>query len=84
VTPTASDDSATITVEVSEVETQTVESGTTSTAIALAAGEVTTITVVVTAQDGTTNTYTIAVNRPLSSDASLSALELILRDAGDI
>ncbi|MBC6414453.1 MAG: cadherin-like beta sandwich domain-containing protein, partial [Chromatiales bacterium] len=80
VTPTASDDSATITVETAEVETQTVESGTTSTAIPLAAGEVTMITIVVTAQDGTMKeNYTIAVRRlaaPLSNDASLSALEV--------
>jgi len=76
VTPTANHPRATITVETAEVETQTLKSGTTSTAIALTAGEVTTITVVVTAQDSTTNTYTIAVNRPLSSDASLSALEV--------
>jgi len=74
VRPTANNINAAITVEAAGVETQTVESGTTSTAIELAEGEVTTITVVVTAQDETTNTYTIAVSRAPSADASLSDL----------
>ncbi|MBC6414075.1 MAG: cadherin-like beta sandwich domain-containing protein [Chromatiales bacterium] len=75
VTPTATNTSATITVETAEAETQTVESGTTSTAIELAAGEVTTIMVVVTAQGGNKmERYTIAVSRPLSNDASLTDL----------
>ncbi|MBC6414213.1 MAG: cadherin-like beta sandwich domain-containing protein, partial [Chromatiales bacterium] len=49
-------------------------SGSTSSAIPLAEGEVTTITIVVTAQDTTTNTYTIAVSRAPSSDATLANL----------
>lgn len=58
VTPTADDPGATITVN-----NQTVASGSTSLAIALATGE-TEITVRVTAQDGNaTKTYTIAVTR---------------------
>ncbi|MBC6413467.1 MAG: cadherin-like beta sandwich domain-containing protein, partial [Chromatiales bacterium] len=71
VTPTATNDNATI-----MVNERPVDSGTTSNAIALAEGEVTTITVVVTAQDGTENSYTIAVTRAPSSDASLSSLEV--------
>ncbi|MBC6413308.1 MAG: cadherin-like beta sandwich domain-containing protein, partial [Chromatiales bacterium] len=54
------------------VNTVPVDSGKVSNAIDLAEGEVTTITVVVTAQDNTISTYTIAVTR--AADASLSAL----------
>jgi len=58
VTPTANDDDATITVDATAVD-----SGVASDSIALAVGD-TTITIVVTAEDGTTTeTYTITVTR---------------------
>jgi hypothetical protein len=38
-----------------------------------------TVTVQVTAQDGTTQSYTVAVTRAASSDATLSALTLSQR-----
>ena len=78
VTPTATNENAAITVD-----DERVDSGSPSNAISLAEGEVTTITIVVTAQDGTTNTYTIAVTRAPSSDASLSDLKLVLTDDDD-
>ena len=56
VTPTASDSSATI-----AVNSNTVTSGTGHILIGLTAGEPTTVTVIVTAQDSTTKTYTITV-----------------------
>jgi len=62
VMPTATNDNATITVTVDEAET--VARGDASDPIQLTAGKVTTITVVVIAQDGKTeNTYTIAVSQ---------------------
>lgn len=70
-TPTLNDPLATVTVNGT-----TVASGSASSPISLVTGS-NTITVVVTAQDGTTHsTYTITVTRPLSSDANLSALAL--------
>jgi len=72
VTPTAQDASATI-----KVNGATVTSGTASGAIALAEGAGTTITTVVTAEDGiTTRTYAIIVTRAPSADASLSNLAI--------
>ena len=60
-----------------KVNDKAVVSGQPSRAIALEPGETTTITIVVTAQDDIAqSTYTIVVNRPLSSDASLSNLRL--------
>ena len=72
VTPTATDSNATITVN-----GDSVASGAASQPIALAEGD-NTITVVVTAEDGsTTSTYVISVNRAsLSTDSSLSNLTL--------
>ena len=73
VTPTTADANATVTVNGT-----TVASGSASGAIALAVG-VNNISVVVTAQDGTTTqTYTIAVNRAgtLSNNAALSNLTI--------
>ena len=73
VTPTVADASATI-----KVNTVAVASGSASGAIGLAIG-MNTISVVVTAQDGTTvETYTIVVNRAaaLSNDAALSNLAI--------
>ncbi|MGO0063287.1 cadherin-like beta sandwich domain-containing protein [Brevibacillus fluminis] len=71
ITPTVSDSSATVTVNGTAVT-----SGTASGAINLTVGS-NTITIVVTAQDGTTNTYTIIVTRAaLSSNADLSNLIL--------
>lgn len=73
VTPTASDSTATI-----KVNGSTVASGSASGGIALAAGS-NTLTVLVTAQDGTTTaTYTVTVSRALflSNVATLSALSL--------
>ena len=69
VTPTVSDENATVTVAGSAVT-----SGTASSAIALTAGAAEIIDVVVTAQNDTTKTYTVAVTREKSSDATLSAL----------
>ncbi len=69
VTPTVEDDTATVTVNGSEVT-----SGSASSDISLAVGR-NTITVVVTAQDNTARTYTITVNR-LSNNANLSGLLL--------
>ncbi|TPG35357.1 cadherin-like beta sandwich domain-containing protein [Flavobacterium pectinovorum] len=69
VTPITTDTTATVTVNGKEVP-----SGTASTDLPLKVGE-NTITTVVTAQDGTTTTYTVVVTReeaPLSSDAGLS------------
>jgi hypothetical protein len=71
VTPTATQADATI-----KVNGTTVTSGSASGAIALAVGS-NTISVVVTAQDGTTkSTYTVTVTRAASADATLSALSL--------
>jgi CSLREA domain-containing protein len=73
VTPTTADANATVTVNGT-----TVASNTASGSIALAIG-VTNISVVVTAQDGTTvETYTVAVNRAgaLSNNAALSNLSV--------
>ena len=74
VTPTAADANATI-----KVNNVAVASGTSSVGIPLALGP-NTITVLVTAQDGTTvQTYTVTVNRAspaLSNDASLSNLTI--------
>ena len=71
VTPTVNEGHATVTVNGTSVN-----SGVVSGAQALAVG-VNTITVLVTAQDGSTKTYTITVTRspqPLSSDATLSSI----------
>ncbi|OXB06169.1 gliding motility-associated C-terminal domain-containing protein [Flavobacterium pectinovorum] len=70
VTPTTADAAATVTVNGKEVP-----SGTASENIPLEVGE-NTITTVVTAQDGTTQTYTIIVTREPSSDAGLGDLTI--------
>ncbi|MDZ7644916.1 MAG: cadherin-like beta sandwich domain-containing protein [Woeseiaceae bacterium] len=70
VTATASDAAATLTVDGAATD-----SGAASAPIDLAVGT-TQIDVVVTAEDGTTKTYRIAVTREASSDATLSALAL--------
>jgi len=74
VTPTVAESHATV-----EVNGTAVESGNESGAINLAVGD-NTITVLVTAQDGTTKTYTVTVTRAeapvLSSNADLSSLVL--------
>jgi len=62
VTPTAADTGATL-----RVNGTTVPSGVPSPAITLAAGS-TTITTLVTAKDGTTKTYTLAVSQAVASD----------------
>ncbi|WP_010408787.1 cadherin-like beta sandwich domain-containing protein, partial [Citromicrobium sp. JLT1363] len=67
-TPTASDADATITVAGNAVA-----SGSISAPITLAVGT-TSIEVMVTAADGTRQSYTVSVTRALSSDATLSAL----------
>ncbi|MFJ5714065.1 beta strand repeat-containing protein [Neobacillus sp. NPDC093127] len=67
-TPTAADDFATVTVN-----GKSVESGSASTPINLGTGD-NTITIVVTAQDGSTKTYTVVVKRAKSSNADLSNL----------
>ena len=73
VTPTASDSSAAITVN-----DNTVTSGNDYILIGLIAGEPNTVTVIVTAQDSTTKTYTITVTRaaPLSDNADLTGLTI--------
>ena len=69
VTPTATDPTATITVNGS-----TVAAGNASPSLPLVAGS-NTITIVVTAQDGVTQlTYTITVTEPASTNANLSSL----------
>ncbi|WKL47487.1 MBG domain-containing protein [Flavobacterium pectinovorum] len=68
VTPTTADATATVTVNGVEVP-----SGTASGNIPLEVGE-NPITTVITAQDGTTQTYTIIVTREASSDAGLTDL----------
>ncbi|WP_456315616.1 MBG domain-containing protein, partial [Pseudomonas shirazensis] len=70
VTPTTADTEATVTVNGKEVP-----SGTASGNIPLEVGE-NTITTVVTAEDGTTSTYTIVVTREPSSDAGLGDLTI--------
>ena len=72
VTPTASDSSATITVN-----GNTVTSGTGHIVIGLTVGEPNTVTVIVTAQDSTTKTYTITLTRAaLSDNADLGGLTI--------
>ena len=73
VTPTASDSSATITVN-----DNTVISGTGYIVTSLIAGEPTTVTVIVTAQDSTTKTYIITLTRAasLSGNADLGSLTI--------
>ena len=73
VTPTASDSLATITVN-----DNTVTSGTGHIVIGLIAGEPNTVTVIVTAQDSTTKTYTITLTRAasLSGNADLGGLTI--------
>ena len=70
VTPTRNESHATITVNGTSVT-----SGSPSSAIGLNVGS-NTITIVVTAQDNTTKTYTITITRAVSSDATLSALTI--------
>jgi len=70
ITPTSNESHATITVNGAPVI-----SGYASSAVSLSVGS-NTITVIVTAQDGTTKTYTITVTRAISSDATLSALTI--------
>ena len=65
VTPTTNDANA----------TATVNGASPATPVTLAVGG-TTVTVQVTAQDGSTQSYTVAVTRAASSDATLSALAL--------
>jgi len=70
VTPTTTDANATI-----KVNGTAVTSGTASGAIALAEGNDTAISIVITAQNGTTKeTYTITVSRGPSTNANLSTL----------
>ena len=70
VTPTVSDSNASVTVNGAPVT-----SGMASGNIDFAVGT-NTVTIVVTAQDGTTQTYAIVVTRAGSSDATLSALDI--------
>ena len=67
-TPSSADPTATITVNGA-----TVPSGSASTALPLSIGN-TTLTVVVTAQNGTTRSYTVNVIRAASADATLASL----------
>jgi gliding motility-associated-like protein len=69
-TPTVADSTASVTVNGT-----TVLSGSASSGIPLNLGN-NNLTITVTAQDGTTNTYTVVVNRALSSNADLTALAL--------
>lgn len=70
ITPTQNEANASITVDGT-----TVASGSASTAIPLVVGG-NTITIVVTAQDGSTKTYTINVSRPASANVDLANLTL--------
>ncbi|WP_213413342.1 cadherin-like beta sandwich domain-containing protein, partial [Xylanibacillus composti] len=70
VTPTVADSTATVTVNGTAVT-----SGSASDPIPLSVGD-NPITVVVTAEDGTTKTYTVTVTRAASSNADLSNLTL--------
>ncbi|MBC6414072.1 MAG: cadherin-like beta sandwich domain-containing protein, partial [Chromatiales bacterium] len=79
VMPTANSPHATI-----QVGDDTVASGGQSEDIMLTVGAVTTIPIVVTAQDRTENTYTIAVFRRLNSNATLSGLVLTQADGAVI
>ncbi|MFD1790687.1 cadherin-like beta sandwich domain-containing protein [Ochrobactrum teleogrylli] len=67
-TPTSADPTATI-----AVNGATVASGSASSAFPLGIGN-TTLTVVVTAQNGTTRSYTVNVTRAVSADATLASL----------
>ncbi len=72
VTPTVSDPNATV-----KVNGTAVASGTASASIALGGGATTTINIVVTAPDGiTTQTYSVAITRPQSHDATLNNLKI--------
>ena len=66
--PTVADNTATVTVNGTAVT-----SGSASTAIALNVG-LNTITTIVTAQDGTTKTYTLVVTRAADANANLASL----------
>lgn len=70
VTPTVSDTTATVTVNGAVVA-----SGSASGPITLAVGN-NVVTTVVTAQDGTTKTYTVTIARAASANADLSSLRL--------
>ena len=70
ITPTATESHATITVNGSSVT-----SGSNSQAINLSVGS-NSISIVVTAEDGTINTYSLAVTRVPSSDATLSSFSV--------
>lgn len=70
ITLTAADDNATI-----AVNGVVVESGGTSASLPIALGS-NTITIQMTAEDGTPRTYTVIVTRTVSSNANLSALTL--------
>ena len=70
VTPIVNEANATVTV--SGISTT---SGNASSGITMNIGS-NTVTIVVTAQNGATNTYTVTVTRPQSSDASLSSLSI--------
>ncbi len=67
VTPTTADPAATV-----KVNGATVSSGTASAPITIAPGAPTTITIVVTAQDGTTHTYAITTGNALLSSIALT------------
>ena len=70
VTPTTSDRSATMTVN-----GETATSGTAHSITGLDVGD-NTVTIIVTAQDATTKTYTITVTRASSDNANLSGLTI--------
>jgi gliding motility-associated-like protein len=70
ITPTVADATATVTVD-----GVTVASGTASTAVALAVGP-NVISTVVTAEDGTTKTYIVQVDRAKSPNADLAGLSI--------
>ena len=72
-TPTVNDSGATVKVGKQGATLTTVSSGSASGAIALAEGA-NALTVTVTAEDGTTKSYTVTVTRGQSNDATLSGL----------
>ena len=75
VTPTVAESNATVQVQVNSGGYSSVTSGNASGSLALNVGA-NTITTLVTAQDGTTRTYTMTVTRAQSSNADLSSLTI--------
>ena len=72
VTPVVTESHATVTVDGAAVA-----SGSASQSVSLASGSTTSISVVVTAQDGTTRAYTLSVTRPEASPVSSDSADTV-------